>query len=421
LKKNRKYILDNSTVNKVLNLGDDVFQDVATPTCIIVASKNGEKSEYADLQNTPRNLLPTEIFEKNKLVDASNLIENESFSYIVKLNKDLIYKCFNNPKLKEIAEDVATGISPGLGKAFVKTKLEVEASKLEGELLKNLITGGEINRYFLNPVSTKKIIYATDDTQIENYPNIYSELKLFKDKLDKRVETASGRIKWYVMLRPRRLKLFEKEKILIRQTANKIIASYDSNKWYCLKSSLIVQLPETSNITYKYLLAILNSKIMDFIYQDLVGEGGRVFPEVKPVQLFKLPIKVPNLDLDNEILQSKSIENNVQKIQKNWSELIDKQRQFIEYLQAKYNITKPSKRLQNWLKLDSKGLLSELKKAKVSLDVKTEMELLKFFKEEKAEVETYKERIEKTDKEIDQMVYELYGLTEEEIQIVENS
>lgn len=160
---------------------------------------------------------------------------------------------------------------------------------------------------------------------------------------------------------------------------------------------------------------------MDFIYQDLVGEGGRVFPEVKPVQLFKLPIKVPNLDLDNEILQSKSIENNVQKIQKNWSELIDKQRQFIEYLQAKYNITKPSKRLQNWLKLDSKGLLSELKKAKVSLDVKTEMELLKFFKEEKAEVETYKERIEKTDKEIDQMVYELYGLTEEEIQIVENS
>jgi hypothetical protein len=32
-----------------------------------------------------------------------------------------------------------------------------------------------------------------------------------------------------------------------------------------------------------------------------------------------------------------------------------------------------------------------------------------------------KSQIDQTDKEIDQMVYELYGLTEEEIEIVENS
>ncbi|GAL02053.1 hypothetical protein JCM19314_1467 [Nonlabens ulvanivorans] len=160
---------------------------------------------------------------------------------------------------------------------------------------------------------------------------------------------------------------------------------------------------------------------MDFLYQDLVGEGGRVFPEVKPVQLFKLPIKIPNIEDTNEILKSKNIENKVQQIQKLWSELIDKQRQFLEYLQAKYNITKPSKSLQKWIKLDSNGLLSELKKAKVSLEVKTEMELLKFFKEEKIEIATFKEKIEKIDNEIDQYVCELYGLTEDEIRIVNNA
>jgi hypothetical protein len=32
-----------------------------------------------------------------------------------------------------------------------------------------------------------------------------------------------------------------------------------------------------------------------------------------------------------------------------------------------------------------------------------------------------KSQIEQTDREIDRMVYDLYGLTEEEIQIVENS
>ena len=43
------------------------------------------------------------------------------------------------------------------------------------------------------------------------------------------------------------------------------------------------------------------------------------------------------------------------------------------------------------------------------------------FETKKAESQTLKAEIDKTDKEIDQMVYELYGLTKEEIEIVENS
>ena len=31
---------------------------------------------------------------------------------------------------------------------------------------------------------------------------------------------------------------------------------------------------------------------MDFLYNDLVNENNRIFPEVKPIQLFKLPIKI---------------------------------------------------------------------------------------------------------------------------------
>jgi hypothetical protein len=32
---------------------------------------------------------------------------------------------------------------------------------------------------------------------------------------------------------------------------------------------------------------------MNFLYSDLVNEDVRIFPEVKPIQLFKLPIVVP--------------------------------------------------------------------------------------------------------------------------------
>ena len=39
----------------------------------------------------------------------------------------------------------------------------------------------------------------------------------------------------------------------------------------------------------------------------------------------------------------------------------------------------------------------------------------------KAEAQSLKSEIDKTDKEIDQMVYQLYNLTDEEIKIVEES
>ena len=50
-----------------------------------------------------------------------------------------------------------------------------------------------------------------------------------------------------------------------------------------------------------------------------------------------------------------------------------------------------------------------------------EMDWMDVFETKKEEAQTLQAEIDKTDKEIDKMVYELYGLTKEEIQIVENS
>ena len=47
------------------------------------------------------------------------------------------------------------------------------------------------------------------------------------------------------------------------------------------------------------------------------------------------------------------------------------------------------------------------------------MEWMELFETKKAEAQILKAEIDQTDAAIDQMVYELYGLTEEEIQIVE--
>ena len=46
---------------------------------------------------------------------------------------------------------------------------------------------------------------------------------------------------------------------------------------------------------------------------------------------------------------------------------------------------------------------------------------MSLFEAQKSKAQTLKVEIDKTDKQIDRMVYQLYGLTDEEIKIVEDS
>jgi len=144
-------------------------------------------------------------------------------------------------------------------------------------------------------------------------------------------------MEWYSLNWPRRQKLFEESKILIRQTASQLIAAYDDQKWYCLKSGIIVQLPENSKISYFYLLGLLNSKLIDFLYHDLVPEENRIFPEVKPIQLFKLPICIDNHELQLEIekIVTKIIQHKKNDFNANTSEL---EKQIDDIVYKLYNL-----------------------------------------------------------------------------------
>ena len=69
--------------------------------------------------------------------------------------------------------------------------------------------------------------------------------------------------------------------------------------------------------------------------------------------------------------------------------------------------------------LDPEKVVAELKKQKIKLSLVQQDEWEDYFNGYKNEINTIQAEIAKTDKEIDEMVYELYGLTEEEVGIVE--
>ena len=98
---------------------------------------------------------------------------------------------------------------------------------------------------------------------------------------------------------------------------------------------------------------------------------------------------------------------------------------FKKYFSEHYKITKPSNKLEKWYELDFAEFIKEINKAIKSfkgapLTKKDEFEWIDLFNDNKLKALEIKSSINTTDKEIDQMVYKLYDLTDEEIAIVEN-
>ncbi|MHA1658578.1 MAG: Eco57I restriction-modification methylase domain-containing protein, partial [Promethearchaeota archaeon] len=162
----------------------------------------------------------------------------------------------------------------------------------------------------------------------------------------------------------KRLKEFsETEKLLIRRVSDNLIISYDNSNFYFLKNlySLI-----SDKYNLKYLLGIINSKTLNYYFKKyFTTKKEEIFPEIQIYQLNKFPIKI--IDFNNN--EEKTLYDRI-------VEMVD---QMLE-VQKKYH------------------------------NAKTENEKT-----------IYKKQTDILDNQIDRLVYRLYGLTEEEISIVEES
>lgn len=88
---------------------------------------------------------------------------------------------------------------------------------------------------------------------------------------------------------------------------------------------------------------------------------------------------------------------------------------FLKNIQAKFSVSKITRKLEKWWELDFAEFLNE---TKISISLAEQEELMSYFETRRAEVRAIDAEIRKTDNEIDNMVFDLYGLTEEERAIV---
>ena len=410
----RKLLVEENKLIRVINLGDSVFQDADVPTCVFIVNKikaENYKFEYKDIRN--------EVIKQEKINENFDLISSNT---ILQLPSNIIGisdKIFNliekvNSKsvlIDEIAEEVASGISSGGDKIFRISKEFAESNLFEKELLYKVLVGSEMNRYALNS-SNNLIIYSVKSSETEKKSNIYNYLLNFKEQLSRKRETLKGTLPWYCLHWPRYKELFTEEKVILRQTSDDIRATYDNMGYFTLDSILILKLLK-NDYSYKFITSLLNSKIISFIYKNLTMEEGRTFAQVKPINIRKLPI--PNIS-PNAQLPFIEKADLMLKLNK---DLQEGKNAFITFIKGEYNLDRINTKLEEWYNLPFDSFTKELEKLKVKLTSTQKYDLKPLFDREAAKLLAIKTEIETTDREIDQMVYKLYDLTEEEIKIVE--
>jgi type I restriction-modification system DNA methylase subunit len=163
-------------------------------------------------------------------------------------------------------------------------------------------------------------------------------------------------------------------------------------------------------LSLKYLLAVFSSYLMNYYYKAHYTDVN-----VKPIYLENLPI--PNISISR---QQPFIEKADIMLSQNKA-LHEMRSDFLNFLQSELKPEKIGKHLEKWDESDWDGFRKELAKGGVKiseLSLKARKEWQDYFAERKAETGKIKAVIEETDREIDRMVYALYGLSEDEIQIV---
>lgn len=431
----RKFLVNNKAVETIVHFGSEmVFEDVSTYTCILIMSKYNKQLAFKEIK--PQYLFTSFEFDK---MDVETLTDDKW-----NLQSDAIAKVMAKlKKQKYTLKDLFEWISQGVvsvgddiflmqgtinGNKFVgyseKTGTEIE---LEADLMKPLLKGEDVKRYaqleanyyVLYPHYEKagKTVPYEEDEFKRRFPLAYNYFLPYKEELTKKkIRYKTNPKYWYSLHRSREVSLFEqKEKIITPEISLGTNMAYDTQQLYHNTKCYSLIKKTEIDADYKYLLAILNSPVMWFFLNTTgyVLRGG--FFTFKTKYLEPFPVPLIGKDLQQPFIEK------VDEIIQRTATLERQQKQFTDLLQNKFDIEKLSKKLQHWYNLNFKEFLKEMEKVKVKLSISTEAEWMSYFNEQQHQVQELKFKINRINKEIDQMVYELYELTVDEIQVVEGS
>lgn len=416
----RKFMA-KTDLQQILNFGDiQFFEGAATIVCIFVTRKASEHNN---------DVLALSLNKKTYHGDFLNEVPNQLASYPAetfgesewiiqpKVHFEILKKMQKGTTLKEMPISINYGIKTGYNDAFfidgaTRERLIGEDPK-SAELIKPLLRGRDLQawyasndgQYLINPHNgiPKKNIPPIN---IEDFQAIKKHLNKFFDKLSKRGDKG---LTPYNLRSCDYLEEFSKPKIMYSEITAFFPFVFDDSGLMCNNKIFFITANDDS-VNLKFITAILNSKLCKLWiwYNCPELQGGT--REIRKVYFenFRIPLDVdqqPLADLtDLQMCQVRQLQ--------------EKRSRFLRRFTGNFDGLKITTALQTFEQLDFAAFTKELKKQKIRLTLIQQDEWEDYFNQYREACQTLSQQITQTNNEIDQRVFDIYGLTAEEREIV---
>jgi hypothetical protein len=260
-KKIRRFIFENTFVHEIVHYNKAVFEEAVVDTEVLFFKKINKPNPKVSIK-VAKNINQFII----NSISQIDWIESYGEPVNININKNEIViksKLEVNPRLGEFV-NIVVGLKPyqkGKGKPKqtsedVKGRIYDAKSQLSEDYYM-LLRGSDINKFVINWMSGVWLKYGDHIAEPRYSANF-----------------------------------FDDEKIVVRQTSDRLIATIDTKKFLCMNNLHVITKSNVGKeINFKFLLSLINSKLLDFYYTLLNPEKGEALAEVKKENLEKLPIK----------------------------------------------------------------------------------------------------------------------------------
>ena len=382
----RTLVAEGRNLSQVVHFGDQqIFDGATTYTCLLFLSKTAnDVFEMIRVQDLSEWLQGSPVSRGKLKMDVVSATE---WNFPIGEGADLFEKLNTMPlKLADVAS-IFVGLQTSADTVFlfkdtprlaspvtkVYSKALAKDVQVESGILKPVVRSGEIGRYWASATAHVLFPYAIEkngarllsEAEIKRtYPRTWSYLEDNKSLLSEREHSKFKATGWY-QLYPKNLDVWESPKLLMPYMITRLAAQVDRSKSYFVNvttGGFGLRFEERDE-TLEYYAGLLNSKLLDWFFKKVSTTFHGGYFAANKQFLDQLPIRTINFSDSSDKSRH------------------DKMVQLVEQMLS---------------------LHKQLPAAKTE--------------QEKTVIQR---QIEATDKQIDQLVYELYELTEEEIKIVE--
>jgi hypothetical protein len=296
-----------------------VFLHVTRPSCIFTAVK----TDQSDLPVRVHDLSHLKPAQKAGALQESNALRFESQiqqsaikllpGKIIPVRRVAEYEIWFEIKrrlgcveLHELvdADGIQRGVSPDLKEAFVVSKSDAERLKLEKGWLRKVVLGGDIKRFSVN-YQDRLVIYVTRNDDPTKFKHICRFIDSHKSEITCK-EVKTGKHSIYALHRARDARIFTKQPKLVGViTEDEPVLARDDEGLYATDGAYLFGVKE--GVEINYVLGLLNSTLLRFLYRLIATEEKRTLAQVKPAVLGTLPIRMVDRSVAHDCEKQKKI------------------------------------------------------------------------------------------------------------------